>query len=197
MFGPLAQRTRSLKRAGNNLTIGNQALHAAIIRAHLSPAPMLFDLVEAVVLCGGVAIAAMAYRRSSQLLAVLVCAATGLLLSPISWLHHYVWIVPALIWLAVGQDRPAKGEWWALVAALAFVVVPPTSAGGSGPLWFVRDDAYVIATLVFIGLIGVMLWLRRDAPSILSLGELTHHSSTKTLCAPVAGEELKTVRMGT
>jgi alpha-1,2-mannosyltransferase len=149
-----------VKRVGNSLTIGNQALHAAIIRAHLSPSSVLFDLIEAVVFCVGVAIAAVAYRHSSRLLAALVCAATGLLLSPVSWLHHYVWIVPALIWLAVGTDRPARGAWWAFVAAVTFVVVPPTSAGGSGPLWFVRDDAYVVATVVFIGLVGVMLWTR-------------------------------------
>ena len=155
-----------VKRVGNSLTIGNQALHAAIVRAHLSPSSVLFDLIEAVVFCGGVAIAAAAHRHLSRLLAVLVCAATGLLLSPISWVHHYVWIVPALIWLAVGTDRPARGAWWALVAALTFMVVPPASAGGSGPLWFVRDDAYVVATLAFIGLVGVMLWFRRDAPSV-------------------------------
>jgi alpha-1,2-mannosyltransferase len=150
-----------VKRVGNSLAVGNQALHATIIRAHLSPAPMLFGLVEAVVLCGGVTIAAVAYRRSSRLLAVLVCAATGLMLSPVSWLHHYVWIVPALLWLVVGEDRPAKGGWWALAAALVFVVVPPNSAGGSGLLWFLRDDAYVLATLAFMGLVGTMLWTRR------------------------------------
>jgi alpha-1,2-mannosyltransferase len=154
-----------LRRVGDSLAIGNQALHAAILRARLSPSPALFDLIAVGVLCGGVAIAAVAYRRSSPMLAVLVCAATGLLLSPISWLHHYVWIVPAVIWLAVGTDRPARGEWWALAAALTFVVVPPTSAGGSGALWFVRDDAYVIATLIFVGLVGVMLRFRRIAPS--------------------------------
>jgi alpha-1,2-mannosyltransferase len=166
-----------VKRVGNSLAIGNQTLHAALVRAHLSTSSVLFELLGAVVLCGGVAIAAVAYRRSSQLLAVLVCAATGLLLSPISWLHHYVWIVPAVIWLAVGRDRPAKGEWWALVAALTFVVVPPTSAEGSGPLWFVRDDAYVVASLVFVGLVGVMLWFRRDLPSIPSLGEFSRRAS--------------------
>ena len=154
-----------VQRVGNSLTIANQTLHAAVVRAHLSPAPGLFDLLEVVVLCGGVALAAVARRRSSSLLAALVCAATGLLLSPISWLHHYVWIVPALIWLAAGKDRPAKGACWALVGALVFMVVPPDSAGGSGPLWFVRDNAYVLATLVFIGSIGVMLWTRRHAPS--------------------------------
>jgi alpha-1,2-mannosyltransferase len=170
-----------VKRVGNSLTTGNQALHAAIVRAHLSPSSALFSFIAAVVFCGGMAIATVAYRRSSRLLAVLVCAATGLLLSPISWLHHYVWIVPAVIWLAVGHDRPARGRWWALFAALVFVVVPPTSAGGSGPLWFVRDDAYVVATLAFVGLIGVMLWFRRDAPSIPSLGGPTRRTSLLAL----------------
>lgn len=170
-----------VKRVGNSLSIGNQALHAAIVRAHFSPSAVLFDLIEAVVFCAGMAIAAVAYRRSSRLLAVLVCAATGLLLSPISWLHHYVWIVPAVIWLAVGEDRPAKGAWWALAAALTFVVVPPASAGGSGPLWFVRDDAYVVATLVFVGLVGVMLWFRRDLPSVPSLGRPTRRTSLQPL----------------
>ncbi len=148
-----------VQRVGNSLTIANQTLHAAIFRAHLSPAPALFDLIEVAVLVGGIAIAAVAYWRSSSLLAVLVCAATGLMLSPISWLHHYVWIVPALIWLAAGKDRPAKGACWALVGALVFMVVPPDSAG-SGPLSFVRDDSYVLATLVFVGSIGAMLWTR-------------------------------------
>jgi alpha-1,2-mannosyltransferase len=154
-----------VNRVGNSLSVGNQALHAAIMRAHLSPGAVLFDLIEAAVLCVGVAIATMAFRRSSKLLAVLVCAATGLLLSPISWPHHYVWIVPAVIWLAIGVDRPARGEWWAVVAGLTFLVVLPDAPGGTGPLWFVRDDAYVITTLVFIGLVGMMLWSRRNAHS--------------------------------
>ncbi len=170
-----------VRRVGNSLTIGNQALHAAIVRAHLSPSAALFDVIEAFVFCAGTAIAAVAYRRSSRLLAVLLCAATGLLLSPISWLHHYVWIVPAVIWLAVGEDRPARGGWWAFAAALTFAVVPPPSAGGSGPLWFARDDAYVVATLVFVGGVGVMLWFRRDPPSISSLGGPTDRSSLRPL----------------
>jgi alpha-1,2-mannosyltransferase len=159
-----------VKRVGNSLSVGNQALHAAIVRAHLSPGALLFDLIEAVVLCVGVAIATTAFRRSSKLLAVLVCAATGLLLSPISWPHHYVWIVPAVIWLAVGVDRPARGAWWAVVAGLTFLVILPNAPGGTGPLWFVRDDAYLIATLAFIGLVGMMLWSRRDAHSVGQAG---------------------------
>jgi alpha-1,2-mannosyltransferase len=148
------------KRVGNVDKIGNQTLHAAVVRAHLPLTSLGAEVAIAVVLCAGVATAAAAYRHSSALLGTLVCAATGLLVSPISWLHHYVWVVPALVWLLVGADRPAKGEWWALAGASAFVVIPPITAGGTGLLWYLRDDAYVVTTLLFISLVAVMLVVR-------------------------------------
>jgi alpha-1,2-mannosyltransferase len=150
-----------IRRVGNAETIGNQELRAALVRAHLTPAPAVFDVVAAIVLCLGLLVAVAAYRRSSAMLGMLVCGATGLTVSPISWLHHYVWIVPALIWLLLGSDRPAKGSTWALAGVLGFIVIPPTRRGGSGVLWYVRDDAYVIATLAFVGLVGAMLLARR------------------------------------
>jgi len=153
----------AISRVGNAEGLSNQTLHAAIVRAHLSLPSAVSDVVAVAVLCGGIALAAVAHRRSSALLAVLVCAATGLLVSPISWLHHFVWIVPALIWLTVGTDRPAKGRWWALVGALAFYVIPPFTPGGTGVIWYLRDNAYVIMTLVFLVVVGHMLWVRRMA----------------------------------
>src|SRR4029077_13536862 len=33
------------------------------------------------------------------------CAATGLLVSPVSWSHHYVYVVPALVLAAYGPRR--------------------------------------------------------------------------------------------
>jgi len=148
-------------RVGNVDRIDNQTLQAAIARTHLSIPPALFDLISLIVLCVGIAVAAVAYRRSSSMLAILVCAATGLLLSPISWFHHYVWIVPGLIWLVSGTDRPAKGECWAMAGALAFIVDPPhVGSSGTGALWYLRGNVYVITTLAFIGLAGAMLYIR-------------------------------------
>ena len=144
----------AISRVGNSEGLSNQTLHAAIVRAHLSVSSGILDLFAVGVLCGGIALAAVAYRRSSAMLGVLVCAATGLLVSPISWIHHFVWIVPALVWLTVGTDRPAKGEWWALAGALAFVVIPPFRPGGTGMIWFLRRNAYVIITLAFLALVG-------------------------------------------
>ena len=149
-----------VKRVGSISQVINQTLHAAIVRAHLSPSHALVDLVNAVVLCGGIVLAVIAYRHSSAMLGILLCAATGLLVSPISWLHHYVWVVPTLVWLVAGVDRPAKGVQWALAAAALFMVIPPSPPADSNVLWYLRENSYVLLTLVFIGLIGMMLWVR-------------------------------------
>ena len=71
-----------------------------------------------------------------------------------------MWIVPALIWLAVGTDCPARGEWWALAGALAFAWIPPFKLAGTGMIWYLRDNDYVIVTLLFLALIGTMLLVR-------------------------------------
>jgi alpha-1,2-mannosyltransferase len=147
-------------RVGSIDRVDNQTLHGAIARAHLSMPPALFALISLIVLCVGIGVAAVAYRRSSSMLGILVCAATGLMLSPISWLHHYVWIVPGLIWLVSGTDRPARGERWAMAGALAFIVIPPMRGAGSGVLWYVQTNVYVMTTLAFIGLAGAMLYIR-------------------------------------
>jgi alpha-1,2-mannosyltransferase len=162
-----------LRRIGDSEVVGNQTLHAAINRAHLAPSSTLVDLLSAVVLVLGIGLATMAYRRSSPLLAVLVCAATGLLISPVSWTHHYVWIVPGLLWLVAGVDRPARGEWWAIAAALPFVVLLPSLPGGSGVLWYLRADAYVVMTLGFLVFVAVLLIVRehRAAPASLRVEE--------------------------
>jgi len=147
-----------VKRVGNAADIGNQSLREAFVRAHLSLSPAVFDVVALMVLCVGLVIASAAYRRSSPMLGLLVCAATGLLISPISWTHHYVWVVPVLIWLVVGSDRPARGERWAVVAAVVFIVIQPGVAGEPGVVGYLRDDAYTVATLAFVGLVGLRLF---------------------------------------
>jgi hypothetical protein len=121
------------------------------------------------------------------LLGVLVCAGTGLLVSPISWPHHYVWIVPAVVWLVAGVDRPAKGVYWAGAATLVFMVVPPNPPGDVDALWYIRENAYVISIFVFFALIGTMLWLRSrtvDPESSPYAGDLKTGCAIPALSAP-------------
>ena len=154
-----------VKRVGSTSLVINQTLRAAIDRAGISPSHALGDLITVAVACGGIALAVRAHRQSSQLLAVLVCAGTGLLVSPISWFHHYVWIVPVLIWLVVGIDRPAKGAYWAAAVAIVFMVMPPDTSGHADALWYIRENAYVISTIVLFGLTAAMLWFRSRTPA--------------------------------
>jgi alpha-1,2-mannosyltransferase len=146
-----------VKRVGSTGLVIDQTFRSAIDRAGVSPSDAVGALITVAMACGGLALAAYAYRRSSSLLGVLVCAGTGLLVSPISWLHHYVWIVPAVVWLVVGIDRPAKGVYWAAVAAVVYMVMPQDPSGPTNVLLYMRQNAYVISTLVFFGLIGAML----------------------------------------
>jgi alpha-1,2-mannosyltransferase len=150
-----------VKRVGSELSIGNQTLQAAILRAHLSLPHPLVDLALVLIVGGGIALAAVAYRRSSPLLGVVLCAATGLMVSPISWNHHYVWIVPVLVWLVAGVDRPARGIVWAAAAALIFMWSPAIPPADSNVIWYLRENAYVFATLVFFVAVAAMLWTRR------------------------------------
>jgi alpha-1,2-mannosyltransferase len=167
-------------RVGNELSIGNQTLKASILRAHLSLPHSLVDLVLVVMVGGGIALAALAHRRSSPLLGVLLCAATGLMVSPISWNHHYVWIVPALVWLVAGFDRPARGIVWAAAAVLVFMWSPAIPTANSNVIWYVRENAYVFATLVFFVSIGAMLWARRHKPIPIPVAAQRVRGSTAT-----------------
>jgi alpha-1,2-mannosyltransferase len=155
-----------VKRVGSTSLVIDQTLRAAIDRAGISPSLVLGDVITLAVVCGGIALAVRAHRRASHLLGVLLCAGTGLLVSPISWLHHYVWIVPALVWLVVGIDRPAKGAYWAAAVAVVFMVMPPDPPGSGGAVWYVRENAYVISTVAFFCLTAAMLRLRSRTPAI-------------------------------
>ena len=53
-----------------------------------------------------------------------LCALTGLLVSPISWDHHWVWMVPAMILLAdtaLRTGRARRRALWIATSALAAV----------------------------------------------------------------------------
>ena len=60
--------TFDISRVGNSVGLGSQTFHAAIVRAHLAVPSAIRDLVVVGVLCGGIARAAMAHRRSSAML---------------------------------------------------------------------------------------------------------------------------------
>src|SRR5208282_2816902 len=110
--------TTDTNRVGNPAYYLNQSLLGAVDRvAHRLVRPTAVDAAAAIILVAGIALARWAHRESSPFLGLLVCATTGMVVSPITWEHHLVWAVPILLWLACAPDRPAGGLLWAAGAA--------------------------------------------------------------------------------
>ncbi|EWM11041.1 glycosyltransferase 87 family protein [Kutzneria sp. 744] len=68
-----------------------------------------------------------AHRARNDVVALVAIAAAGLLVSPISWSHHWVWVVPALMafgW-TIWRDRAWRGLPLLLVACAVFCIGPP------------------------------------------------------------------------
>ncbi|MFF9840494.1 glycosyltransferase 87 family protein [Streptomyces sp. NPDC013740] len=116
-------------RVGHAEETANQSISGVLARLMHTDAPGLW-WVAAAALLGGAAmlVAVRAAVRGDKAVAVVVTAFTALMISPISWSHHWVWCVPLLILLydRTGRLWPATG-----VVALAFA---------SFALWWVPHD---------------------------------------------------------
>jgi hypothetical protein len=93
-----------------------------------------------------------------------VVEATESLANPVSWSHHFIWVVLLVAWLALAEDRPRYGEWYALGISLLFWSAPywwvphgpDITFAGRG--WLIPvSDAYVILFLVLIAGTGVRI----------------------------------------
>lgn len=155
-------------RVGGVLSISDQNLRSGAMRLAHGPVPneILWPLTLAV-LALGLWLAVWAHRASSPMLGILVCATTGLIISPVTWDHHLVWVVPALVWLAAAPDRPRHGRTWAAVVAVFFWAhpiwwVPKADRYLPAKLWeVVVGDAYLWAMLGFLLGVALLLETRR------------------------------------
>jgi alpha-1,2-mannosyltransferase len=130
-------------------TRGNQSLRGAASRLAGSVAsgstPWIVAAVLAVI--AGLAAAAVLYRAGQPVAAMLACALTGLLVSPLSWDHHWVWVAPGIALLAHLGARSAgaaRAAWWAAAAGLVLVfgcwpqfwAFPQAGLTPAGVVWY-------------------------------------------------------------
>lgn len=179
-------------RPSNHFHLDNQSLNGVILRlSHAGPHAHAYWLVAAAaVAIAGLAVSILASRRGHELLGLVVCAATSLLVSPVSWSHHYVYVVPALVLAAYGPRRlgyrilgtalvAALFAWWPLpignqggydpnaqVRPRGLLLLAP-NGGNNGTVEFtwrglelIVGNYYVITLLVFIAATACALALR-------------------------------------
>src|SRR6185312_13519787 len=95
---------------------------------------------------------------------IVVVSLFGLLLSPISWTHHWVWVLPLMIWLLHGPLRHLRGArilGWGWLA-LTIVGVPWLLSFAQPTIWVISRPwylawaglIYIVATLATLGWIA-------------------------------------------
>lgn len=109
-----------------------------------------------VAIAGTAVLAVLAWRAldtSDRLGRLLVVELFGLLLSPISWTHHWVWLVPLMVWALHGPPRRRPGArvvGWGWLA-LTVVGVPWLLSFAQPTIWQISRPWYLAwAGLVYI-----------------------------------------------
>jgi alpha-1,2-mannosyltransferase len=102
----------------------NQSVMADIVRIFgLGQEPAIIGLVlSCAVAAAGVWAAALWHRLGDVRLAINLCGVAGVLASPVSWLHHFVWVVPlAMSLLERRPVSPRSLPFWYLAVGWLFV----------------------------------------------------------------------------
>ena len=158
----------------------NQSLLGALSRTlHTANVLPLWLLLAAAVAVTGLGLAAAAGRRGDEAAGFSLCAVTGLLVSPISWTHHWVIAIPALLvaGTAVGDARRAGKTAVARLGAAgitAVAVIGWTRLAQATPAagWLAMSAPTLACSAVYV-LIGVLAlalaaWYRlRVTPRVL------------------------------
>lgn len=159
-------------RVGGAAFATNQSLRAALIRFDLDPAvtQICWLVLVAVVLT----LAWFGARRAGdRVVALLVVVAAGLLVSPVSWSHHWVWIVPAVVVAGVRVTQTRNRRQAVLLAALVVVFaagqrfLPHADDREFAWTWWqhVIGNSYLLVGLAFL----VWSVVRKPAPVVLTV----------------------------
>jgi alpha-1,2-mannosyltransferase len=147
-------------RAGDASDVFNQSLNGMLQRigqGSMVSSTTMWAVLAAAVLAVGLWRAREAHLVSDELAAVALVGLTGVLVSPISWVHHAVWIVP-VTGVLLGDGR-TRGRWiaWGATMLLFLADVPLWGRAGMplGPFRVAAENAFVLAMLALLVLLPI------------------------------------------
>ncbi|MGV0990835.1 MAG: mannosyltransferase [Mycobacterium sp.] len=154
--GPIGTSFNQSWRGGVSRILGHDAGYGPVVLIGIA-----VTVVLAVMAWRALGISAARDRLGS----LLVVELFGLLISPISWTHHWIWLLPLMIWLFDGPWRGRPGArtlgWGWLV--LTLIGVPWLLSFAQPTIWQIGRPwylawaglVYIVATLVTLGWIAI------------------------------------------
>jgi alpha-1,2-mannosyltransferase len=154
------------ERTGDPATVVDQSMNGLLQRIGWT-SPLLWAAAAGLALGVGVYRARRAHDAGDELTAVTLVGIATLLASPVSWIHHAVWIVPATgVLLGDGSDRRRRVAWAVTVALfLANVPLAGTELPVPGPLAFISDNAFIAVYWALLLLLPITFRRRNVATS--------------------------------
>ena len=143
-------------RVGNPGYVNNQSLNGMLLRAIGSSTHVVWPVLAIGVAAFGLHRAARASRSGDEMLGIALTALVGLLVSPVSWVHHLVWIV-AVLAVLIGDATNRRRVVFAVGVASLFMLRLPNLGDNIPPGWHlgwvaaVLRDSYGLLCVVLLG----------------------------------------------
>lgn len=159
--GPIGTSFNQSWRGGISRILGHDAGYGVPVLAGIAVSAVLAVLAWRALADGACAPDGAERDRLGSLLVV---AMFGLLVSPISWTHHWVWLLPLMIWLIDGPWRTRHGArllGWGWLA-LTLIGVPWLLSFAQPTIWEIGRPwylawaglIYIVGTLITLGWIA-------------------------------------------
>ncbi|MEU9794604.1 glycosyltransferase 87 family protein [Streptomyces sparsogenes] len=157
----------------------NQSLRGLLLKNGVpeTPALWLWLVFGATVGVAGLTLAAWAARRGERLLGASLCGLCAAAVSPWSWGHHWVWLVPLEVFLLSAVGRPDRRGRWLPTLVLVACALPgvlaladpmdddATPVLADGPLAFVLANFYMLIFMTVLAAAVADLRGRRTPPA--------------------------------
>jgi alpha-1,2-mannosyltransferase len=168
-------------RVGWPQNVRSQSLLSLLVRwAHatqgVGPAWLALSLGMVAI---GLSVAVRAHRRGEELLAACLCGTTALLIEPITWQHHWVWMLPWLLWLGQRAWRERSPVLAAIAAGIAIelfvrpyqwgIPIDRTADLRLGLPQLLQSSTYAATAIGVLALAAVTLRVRRPTTRRLRL----------------------------
>lgn len=166
-------------RVGSPSYVGNQSLRGMLYRAGIE-APWWWLFLSVLILISTILLIRM-WWNLCRVFTLLVVAVSGLLIAPIAWHHHWVWvcIIPGTVW-ALGLKGYRSFAWITGLLGVVLAVWRPMAVSIAEEDWgfwgTVLSSVYVWCGFLWLAVISIMsFWKRRG----LGLGSLAEGIDTR------------------